>query len=241
MARNNRIWEVDFARGLCIPGMILIHLIYDVVNLYGFIHWPYPAWYSLFKNNYGALFLLISGVSVTLGSRSVRRGITVFAGGMIVSAVTLGMYWMGMAGKGILIYFGVLHCLGTCMMLWPLLRKWNWKQLLAAGIPLVLIGWWLRTVVFDMPLLMPLGFRFPGFSSSDYFPLMPNLGYFLCGAAFGKAFYGEKKSLFPNVQVENPVIRFFCWCGRQSLMIYLLHQPILALGCEVYAFLIRGV
>ena len=37
---KNRIWEIDFLRGLLIPGMIMIHLIYDVVDLYGFIHWP---------------------------------------------------------------------------------------------------------------------------------------------------------------------------------------------------------
>ena len=239
--KTNRIWEIDFLRGLCIPGMILIHLIYDVVNLYGFIHWPYPAWYSLFKNNYGALFLLISGVSVTLGRRSVRRGLTVFGCGMIVSAVTLGMYLIGMADSGILIYFGVLHCLGVCMMLWPLFRRLHPRQLLAAGIALVLAGWWLRGQVWDFPFLMPLGFTFPGFSSSDYFPLMPNLGYFLLGAAFGRTFYTEKKTLLPGTDPGHPLIRCFCAMGRNSLMIYLLHQPILAAGCELYAFMTKGV
>ena len=236
--KKQRIWEIDVARGLCIPGMILIHLIYDVVNLYGFIHWPYPTWYSLFKNNYGALFILISGVSVTLGSRSGRRGLTVFLSGMTVTAVTVGMYLLGMAGRGIIIYYGVLHCLGTCMILWPLFRGLRPAQLLALGIPLVLVGWWLRGESFQMPLLMPLGFTFPGFSSSDYFPLMPNLGYFLLGAAFGKGFYAGKQTLFPHVDAPNPLIRFFGWCGRNSLMIYLLHQPILALGCELYAMIL---
>ena len=240
-SKSNRIWEIDAIRGLCIPGMIMIHLIYDVVNLYGFIHWPYPAWYSLFKNNYGALFLLISGISVTLGTRSIRRGLTVFACGMIVSAVTVGMYFIGMAGRGILIYFGVLHCLGTCMLLWPVFRKCSPRQLLLAGIPLVLIGWWLRDQSWNMPLLMPLGFTFPGFSSSDYFPLMPNLGYFLLGAAFGRTFYAEKQTLLPHINEQMPLIRFFSWMGRNSLMIYLLHQPILAAGCEAYAYLTKGV
>ena len=83
---NDRIWEIDALRGLLIPGMILIHVIYDVVNLYGFIHWPYPVWYSLFKNNYGALFLLISGISATLGRQSVRRGCIVLAAGLLISA-----------------------------------------------------------------------------------------------------------------------------------------------------------
>ena len=239
--KPNRIWEIDFLRGLCIPGMILIHLIYDVVNLYGFVQWPYPAWYSLFKNNYGALFLLISGVSVTLGKRSIRRGIQVFLCGMLVSAVTAGMYRMGMAGRGIVIYFGVLHCLGVCMMLWPVFRRCAPGVLVLTGIGLVLTGWWLRGQVWNLPLLMPLGFSFPGFSSSDYFPLMPNLGYFLLGAAFGKQFYAEKRSLLPHVHSENPLIRFFCRMGQHSLTIYLLHQPILAACCEVYAFATKGV
>lgn len=73
LVKKDRIWEVDFLRGLLIPGMIAIHLIYDIVDLYGFVHWPYPRWYDLFKNNYGAAFVLLSGLSATLGSGRVQR------------------------------------------------------------------------------------------------------------------------------------------------------------------------
>lgn len=234
---DNRIWEIDALRGLLIPGMILIHVIYDVVNLYRFIDWPYPAWYSLFKNNYGALFVALSGLSVTLGRRSVRRGLTVFAGGMCCTVVTYGMYRLGMAGKGIIIYFGVLHCLGVCMMLWPLARKLPVWAMAALGAVLTGAGWVLRTHIYvDMPLLLPLGFVFPGFASSDYFPLMPNFGYFLMGAAVGRVLYREKKSLLPHFPKDNAVLRFFRFCGRHSLAIYLAHQPVLAALCEIYAF-----
>lgn len=237
----NRIWEIDALRGLCIPAMILIHLIYDVVNLYGFVSWPYPAWYSLFKNNYGAVFLLISGISVTLGRRSVRRGLTVFLWGMVVSVVTVGMYLLGMAGRGIIIYFGVLHCLGSCMLLWPLFRHLSPKGLTGLGLVLVLAGWWLRGQVWQLPALMPLGFVFPGFSSADYFPLMPNLGYFLLGAAVGTNLYQQKQTRLPHVNTDAAPIRALCWMGRHSLTIYLLHQPLLALGCQAYAFVAKGV
>lgn len=234
---KNRIWEIDFLRGLLIPGMVMIHLIYDVVDLYGFVTWPYPQWYSLFKNNYGALFVALSGLSVTLGRRSVRRGVQVFLGGLCCTAVTVGMYLSGMAGRGIIIYFGVLHCLGVCMMLWPLFQKCPVWALAGFGAALVAAGWVLRTHVYiDMPILLPLGFRFYGFASSDYFPLMPNLGYFLLGAALGRKLYREKRSLWPAGPSEHPAVRFFRWCGVHSLGIYLAHQPVLAALCELIAW-----
>ena len=232
---KKRIWELDALRGLCILGMVVIHFVYDLVELYGLVSWEYPAVYSFVMNWGGVLFLLISGICVTLGSHSVRRGLIVFGCGLLCTAVTAGMYFLNLADRSLIIYFGVLHCLGVCMMLWPLFRRLTPRGLLLLGVPLVLVGWWLRTVSFSMPLLMPLGFTFPGFSSSDYFPLMPNLGYFLLGAAFGRRFYAGRRSLFPGVDTQNPFVRFFGWCGRNSLMIYLLHQPILALGCELYA------
>ena len=114
---KKRIWELDAARGLALIGMVLIHLHYDVVELYGLWDWN-PGWYQLFKNNYGAVFLLISGISAILGSRPVKRGLLVFCCGFLCTGATVGMYLLGFAGKDIIIYFGVLQCLGCCMMLW---------------------------------------------------------------------------------------------------------------------------
>ena len=124
------------------------------------------------------------------------------------------------------------------MMLWPVFRQWNPWALAGAGVVLVAAGWVLRTHIYvDMPWLLPLGFRFYGFSSSDYFPLMPNLGYFLLGAAAGRGLYRQKKSLLPDFPSEHWFVRFWRWCGRNSLMIYLLHQPVLAALCECYQML----
>ena len=222
---SKRIWELDALRGLALLGMMGIHFVYDLVDLFGVWNWQQPAWYLFFKNNYGAVFFLISGISVTLGSHPVKRGAQVFLCGFLCTGVTLGMYLLGFAGKGIIIYMGVLQCLGLCMMLWPLFRRCPDWTLTALGLAMTIAGWYLRTQAFPFWLLTPLGFAPYGFTSSDYFPLLPNFGYFLLGAVVGKRAYAGRKSLFPR---ETPPLGLFRCLGRHSLMVYLLHQPVLA-------------
>ena len=45
MAVKNRIWELDALRGLCILCMVVIHAVYDMVELYALIDWEYPQLY----------------------------------------------------------------------------------------------------------------------------------------------------------------------------------------------------
>ena len=128
-----------------------------------------------------------------------------------------------------MIYYGVLHCLGTCMILWPLCKKLPTWALLVLGLAMAVSGEFLRSEAFAWATwLFPLGFKAPGFSSSDYFPLLPNLGYFFLGAVLGRSFYSRRQTLLPGVNAEGGVIRFFRLCGEHSLLIYMVHQPVLA-------------
>lgn len=228
---KNRIWELDALRGVCILGMAAVHFVYDLTELYGILSWQYPGWFSFVKDWGGVLFLLISGICATLGSRSVRRGAVVFACGMVCTIVTAGMALLGFSDRSIVIYFGVLHCLGVCMVLWAALGRLSTPALAAAGGAMVLAGLLLRGRVFSFPWLTVLGFVPEGFASSDYFPLLPNLGFFLLGAVLGRTLYRKKETLLPAVDANRPAIRFLRACGRYSLHIYLLHQPVLAALC----------
>ena len=119
-----RIWELDALRGICILGMVIVHFVYDLGS-FGFE--VSSRLFYLVQYWGGTVFVLLSGICVTLGSRHIRRGLTVFGCGMVCTAVTGGMYWLGLADRSIIIYFGVLHCLGACMLLWSLLRRCpNW-------------------------------------------------------------------------------------------------------------------
>jgi cytochrome c-type biogenesis protein len=78
----NRIWELDAFRGLCILGMVVVHLVYDLAVLYRIIDWQYPAWFDFIQHWGGVLFLVLSGICVTLGSRNIRRGLIVILFGL---------------------------------------------------------------------------------------------------------------------------------------------------------------
>lgn len=226
---KKRIWELDVLRGICILGMVVVHLLYDMVELYRLIDWEYPPAFVFIRDWGSLLFLLISGICVTLGSHPVRRGLIVFAGGLVCSAVTFGMVALNFAGTDMIIWFGILHCLGACMLVWPLFRKLHPAFLLLLGAAMIAAGFYLdANVRVSFPWLVPFGVLYPGFASSDYFPLLPNLGFFLLGGFLGKTLYRRKESLLPRVNEKNSVLAFLSGCGRHSLWIYLLHQPVLA-------------
>ena len=66
MTPQNRIPELDLLRGFCILVMIAVHAIYDLRELYALFP-AYPPLFSLLKEQGGAVFFLISGISATLG------------------------------------------------------------------------------------------------------------------------------------------------------------------------------
>lgn len=225
---KDRIWELDALRGVCILGMLVFHLLYDITELFGLVSWQIPGWLTLIANAGARAFLLLSGLCVTLGSRPVRRGLTVFGCGMLCTAVTWAMYQLDLAGQDTVIRFGMLHCLGLCMLLWPLAKRLPVWALAVLGILILGAGWYVE--VFDVQVasrwLFPLGLRYRGFSSGDYYPLLPGLGWFLLGAVLGRTVYQAKSSLLPRVDQALPPIAFARFCGQHSLLIYLLHQPL---------------
>ena len=223
---KSRIWELDALRGIAILCVIVLHGLYDLQTFLGWNPLDNPVVHVVMQYG-GVVFVALSGLCATLGSRSFRRGVLVFACGMAVTLVTWAMVRLGMAGEEVRIQFGVLHLLGVCMMLWPLLRRLPTWALAVLGTVLVVLGYWFVGLRVDCRWLFPLGLQYEGFFSADYFPICPQLGWFLLGAVLGRTAYREKKTLLPNFPSQAGPVRFFRWCGTHSLWIYLLHQPIL--------------
>lgn len=207
--------------------MIAVHLIYDLSELYPLLG-SLPPGFVLLKNGGGTVFFLLSGISATLGSHPLRRGAQVLLCAAAVSAVTF------LAGSPI--RFGVLSCLGVCMLLWGALGRLSNAALLALAAASILLGALLPRISVSVPFLYPLGLVRADFQSADYFPLFPFLGYFLSGSCLGRRLYPLRRPLLPFA-FTSPLSRFLRLCGRQSLLLYLIHQPVLIALIETAMFL----
>ena len=114
--------------------------------------------------------------------------------------------------------------LGSSMVLWHFLGDYLKKCSPYAGLALFLFTrWWTGVTPVSVPWLYPLGFTAPGFYSADYFPLLPWFFLFLMGTALGGWCLENRDS--PLLTKSLPPA--LTWPGRHSLVIYVLHQPVL--------------
>lgn len=177
---------------------------------------------------------LLSGFCVPLGHRTLKRGAQVFAAGALVTVVTL----VFMPEDRVV--FGVLTFLGSAMLLTGVLEPLLKKIPPAAGLAVsavlfavcypVGLGW---VGLGGWKLMLPqslyanyftafFGFYPDWFYSADYFGLLPWLFLFWAGYYLHKAVgRGRMEPL------RRPVCPALGWMGRHSLLLYLLHQPVI--------------
>lgn len=74
--------------------------------------------------------------------------------------------------------------------------------------------------------------------STDYIPLLPWIGIFAVGAILSIRLYPDKKSLFPSREsfVKSPLAKL----GRKSLLVYVIHQPIIYILLGVISLILTG-
>ena len=232
---DGRLWEIDFIRGIAIILMIVFHFIYDL-NHFSVIY--YKLWIGPFAyaaSIIASIFVLLVGVSLTInynkrknryniheiGIQFVKRGINLIGLGLLLTLVSYIII------PERFIIFGILHCIGVCIILSiPFLRYIRLNMIL--GSIIIIIGLYLRLLTFDFSYLLPLGFLPPKYFTIDYFPLLPWFGVVLVGIALGNYLYPEGQRRF---QLEDKssigIPQKICFVGRHSLHIYFLHQPVL--------------
>lgn len=223
-AGNRRIQELDLLRGLSLLLVIGDHIHYDLTVLLGWSV-PLPGGIAWLFDHVGILFILLSGICVQLTRRNSRRGWIVLGCGLVISLFTLTADRIT-GGTDMGIRFGILHLLGICMLLAPWFQRYPSAVLLLGGVLCIGLGPLVQAQVCPSPLLFPLGLRTAAFRSADYWPLLPHLGWFLLGIVLGRLLYPTRTPRLPALQGR---LRPLAFCGRHSLAIYLIHQPLLML------------
>ncbi|UCD14433.1 MAG: DUF1624 domain-containing protein [Thermoplasmatales archaeon] len=230
----NRFIELDVLRGFAIAIMIICHLLWDL-NYYGLV--PLNNGIYHYSRIFPSIFFLLVGICLAISTNKKQtlseqtkhlliRGSWIFILGMALTSITL----IVVPDKTIL--FGALHCIGLSIILSiPFLKFKSYNIVFAAAI--MVIGLIVGSITVENPSLLHLviGFHQPGIwkYTIDYFPLLPWFGIILVGIALGNFLYKDNKRRFkiPDLSKYRP-ITLFSWLGQHSLIIYLLHQPIMA-------------
>ena len=213
--------------------MISYHFLWDLVYLYNAdIPWYKSHGAYIWQQSICWTFILLAGFSWHLGKKHMKRGLWAFGGGVVVSLVT------AIVLPNDRVRYGVLTLIGSCILIWILLDKVLKKIPAGVGVSvsfvlfLILRSWTkqdpiqlsdnLLNVTWLKSVLAYIGFPQAGFSSTDYFPLLPWIFLFATGY-FLYSFLQEKgliNRLFGKWKV--PGINFL---GKHSLIIYMIHQP----------------
>lgn len=231
-ASPKRIEIIDALRGLSILLMVIHHALYDAVYFLGAPSWLFsnPVFDPLQKF-FAGLFIFLSGVSCRFSHSNLKRGIITFLAGWVVSLVT---YLVGNPA-----WFGILHLLGLSAVLvgsaeqkFPKLLhgKRSQKRDVARALVILIstilfVFMWSRVydASYNFKGFAWLGFAYPGYYSSDWFPLLPWFFVFTAGAAAG-GFVVERR--LPK-KFYTAKVPFFATVGRNTLAVYVLHQPVL--------------
>lgn len=237
--KRKRIYTLDELRGFAILCMVVHHTTLDIGDVLG-LGWGYMLFDKLctFQPIFWAVFIVISGICSRLSRNTLKRGFIVLGCGIAVTLVTaVFMPLLGFTGAEI--YFGILHCLGTSMiitgLLMPIIEKIDYRlgAVISALLFFFTYGINSKTLCFGLihlpealyqhNFLAPLGMFSDSFESADYFSIIPWVFMFLFGAFIGQLARDEK---LPQTMYKRRS-NFLCSVGKNSLWIYLAHQPVI--------------
>ena len=220
--------------------MALFHFCYDLKFIVGVpLPWFAPPLQDIWRASISWVFIGLAGYMCALSRNNLKR-----AG--VYGAVALTVFvTTSLVSVDAPINFGVIYCMAACTFV-----EWVLQQLhltpkgpLVAAI-LFFVFLFLLPIThgyvgigslvthlpaswYTTPYLSWLGLPGPGFVSGDYYPLLPYLLLFLAGASIG---WWRKNTGFPDWLYRHGP-RFLEVAGKHSLLIYVLHQPLLLLLC----------
>ncbi len=236
-----RIQLLDTIRGVMVIYMVYYHTLFDLGFMFG-KDWALEQFRAqpFSQMIIGCTFVSVAGMTIRFSRNPALHGARLLIIASVVSLVTAFFF----TGSGI--YFGVLHLLAVCMMVYAVIGKVIDKIHWLAGAPVSLVffictywvsqGFFGIKGLFELPVskaltaesrLYAFGFVDGFFSTVDFYPLLPWLFLFLCGCFIGR--------LLDREDLPETLYKDFCppltFIGRKSLAIYVIHQPVICALC----------
>ncbi|MDI7864035.1 DUF1624 domain-containing protein [Rhizobiaceae bacterium n13] len=222
-----RIGLLDTARGVALLAMATYHFSWDL-EFFGYLDagTTTQGLWKLYARAIASSFLFLAGFSLVLGHfpairwRSYwKRLAMIFAAAM---AITVGT---AIAVPNGMIFFGILHSIAAASLVGLLFLRLPALVAIVAAVAVVVAPFYLRSPFFDTPFLWWLGLSETLPRSNDYVPLLPWLAPFLLGLAMAKI--AMSRGWLVTLAAFGTGSGPFAKAGRHSLLVYLLHQPIL--------------
>lgn len=227
-----RYWEIDLLRGTAVVMMVVFHIIFDLSYFSIFPLNVITGFWRYFAILTALIFVSLVGISLNISfhrapspinlswyKKYLKRGGGILLLGIIITVVTFFAI-----GEGFIL-FGVLHCIGASILIAPLFFA-RPRITLATGI-IFLAGGFLVKGIHGPLWLAWIGVHPETFYTLDYFPLFPWFGVVLLGLSIGAVIYpGGRRTILPGARAPR-LCQPVCWLGQHSLVLYLLHQPVI--------------
>lgn len=225
MTAQPRLTSLDIARTLALVCMVVFHFTFDLA-LFGHIDpgtMSQPFWYTFARMIAGS-FLFLSGVGLWLAhGRGIRWPAFWKRWAMIAAAAALITLASLSYVPGGPIWFGILHAIAATALLGLLVLRLPWPVTLVLAALIFAAAWGPRFPAFDPLWLVWTGLAQSRPMMGDYVPLIPWAAPALAGLAIAKAIRIDQW----RGSAPSRLTRAITFPGRHTLIIYLVHQPLL--------------
>ena len=228
-----RVFLLDITRGICVLAMVAYHFCWDL-GYFGFIDLRLiTQGFGLFVAQLiGFSFITIAGISSRIMSLSdsfkqkfLRRFFKLVFISAVISTATF------MLNRDSFIFFGILHFLSVCSLISLILIYIKSSfHLFVIFLCAAVIS--TGNITLNLPFTLSwLGFNKEILPTNDFYPLFPWVTFYFFGFWSGKIIFekiSHKDGDLPMpINEINILLRFFEYMGKNALLIYILHQPIL--------------
>ncbi len=229
--RTRRYACVDVARGIAFLAMFFYHACF-FATMYGVAHFAMRDalfWVVLQKAIAGSFFALV-GVSLRLAyGGGVRWRKYLLQVGRLLACALLITLVSALLFPRLIIWFGIIHSIALAMVVGlPFVR--HPRLALAGAVVIFGLALGYASPLFDAPYLRWLGLGTTGIQTLDYQPFVPWFGVVLLGVAAGCRL---ERSALDRWRPLGPVSRTVAWLGQHTLLLYMLHVPLILLTLEL--------